>query len=57
MRPEKQSNCQEKPFTAAIRLFQATVEGHIFRKAGIDPSISGQQDLQTGQIVFSVAQI
>lgn len=45
------------PFTAAIALFQATVEGHLFRKAGIDPSRSGQQDLQTGQIFFTVARI
>ena len=44
------------PFTAAIGLFQATVEGHLFRKAGTDLSRPGKQDLQTGQIFFPVWQ-
>lgn len=49
--PQKQTKCQEMPFGADIRLFQATVEGHVFDKAGNDfLSKPGQQDLQKGQI-------
>jgi len=49
-RPQQQSKCQEMPFGADMRLFQATVEGHLFDEVGKDfLSKPGQQDLWKDQ--------